>query len=191
MLLVGLHSSHRQETQQMAARFLDRQEAKKIIQRVVRPAAIGRLQPVDAELPERRLVTLSGRSAASIETDMRASILLAFALLPGLVGAGEDTCKTGEECSIAGVITIYRTPPAFTAVLQREPTCVPLALPDSIYAAYESWNGKKVLIRGEALPNSNSDDEVVTFKRRGRNVTAAICGASTFIVFVNEISIAE
>jgi len=137
------------------------------------------------------VLTHRSRSTANNWTDMRSSILLLFAVLPGLAISGENVCNIGDECSIAGVITIYRTPPAFTAVLEKEPTCIPLALPDSIYSDFESWNGKQVTILGEALPNYGSDDGVGAYEVNGRNVTAAICNISPYIIFVSEISVAE
>ena len=122
---------------------------------------------------------------------MKSIVLLILAMLPIAASSGENVCEVDHECSIDGVITIYRTPPAFTAVLERESTCIPLALPDSIYTDADRWNGKQVSIRGDALANYRSDDAVFTYSVRGRDVTAAICGASPLVIFVNEISLIE
>ncbi len=122
---------------------------------------------------------------------MKFSLLLVFLLAFSVSSGGEETCQIDEKFSLDGVLTIYLTPPAFTAVLERNSTCIPLALPASIYSDAGLWNGKQVTIRGETLPNYRSDDAVVTYAVRGRDVTAAICGSSSFVIFVNEISLVE
>ena len=120
---------------------------------------------------------------------MKALLSIILVTLPSLAVAGENACNVGDQCTISGVISIYRTPRAFTATLDLGSTCVALALPDSVYSDADLWNGKQVIIRGEALPNYSSDDAVLTYEVRGRDVTAAVCDASPYILFVDEISL--
>lgn len=135
-------------------------------------------------------LTNSVLSPTSQVIRMRTVLLLTVATLPVLAGAADDACEVGEACSVSGVISIYRTPPAFTASLDADPYCISLALPDSVYSNAASWNGKRVTIRGEAYPNFGGGDGLVTYEVRGRDVTA-VCSASPYILFVNEISLTD
>lgn len=105
--------------------------------------------------------------------------------------ADDSACALGENCTISGEIVLFLTPPKFTSVLDTEAYCVPLALPKSVYAEHETWNKKRVVLRGRAFPNYKSDDAILTWDVLGRDVTASICDESPYIIYVEEISLAE
>jgi hypothetical protein len=152
---------------------------------------IGRQPPVTWFLVRFPLLTQTRLLASTHGIIMKALLSTMLVVLSSLTVSGENTCDVGDKCTISGVISIYRTPPAFTATLDLGATCVPLALPDSVYSDADLWSGKQVIIRGEALPNYSSDDAVLTYEVSGRNVIAAVCGANPYILFVDEISLTK
>lgn len=120
----------------------------------------------------------------------RFAVFVLFAFSPVAI-ADDSACALGENCTISGEIVLFLTPPKFTSVLEIEAYCVPLALPKSVYAEHETWNKKRVVLRGKAFPNYKSDDAILTWDVLGRDVTASICDESPYIIYVEEISLAE
>ena len=121
----------------------------------------------------------------------RAALFLALIAISVVAVSADSSCDIGEDCRVSGIISIYRTPPAFTAILEIDQSCIPLALPDAVYSDADSWNGKRVVLRGEALPNYSSGGGVLTYETRGRDVIASLCGDSPYALFVNEITLAD
>ena len=80
----------------------------------------------------------------------------------------------------------FRTPPAFTAVLDGVSECVSLALSDAMYSQFEALNQKKVSVVGEAIPRNSLSEVVVTYEVKGRDVAPNAC-ASDFVLFVRKI----
>jgi hypothetical protein len=98
---------------------------------------------------------------------------------------GEDLCTIGAECELNGTLRIYRTPPAFTAILDKESGCVPLALSESMFSKFKSMDDKSVAVVGIAMSNAFAKD-TVTYEIGGRDVTT-LCGSSPIVIFINEV----
>jgi len=112
--------------------------------------------------------------------------LALFLLLPPIVLAQGGGCKIGELCTVRGVLKIFQTPPAATAVLQGEGTCIPLALSEDVLADYKRWTNKSVTVVGRAHAHGVADN-VISYQLEGRPVTGSVCRASPIALFVTEL----
>ena len=118
-------------------------------------------------------------------------IVLAFVvlLLPHSALADASACEIGAACTVQGVLRIFVTPPAPTAILETEGTCVPLALPPEVLADPKRWTDRLVTIVGLAHAHGAADG-VISYQLEGRNVTGSVCRASPIVLFVSELNAA-
>jgi hypothetical protein len=73
--------------------------------------------------------------------------------------------------------------------------CFSLALPETIVAKHEAWEGRRVVVRGEVLPillafdKEDPDSQILWYTIRGRRVAAGGCGS--VIIFVEKIRMGD
>jgi len=87
---------------------------------------------------------------------------------------------------VRGVLRIFRTPPAPTAVLEDGATCIPLALPADIFADYKRWNGKSVTVVGLVYSHGVTEG-VISYELEGRTVIGSMCQSSFIVLFVTGV----
>jgi hypothetical protein len=116
---------------------------------------------------------------------------LLIALSAPTFGIAADTdCQVGGQCSLTGVLRIYRTPPVVTSSLDLGGKCVPLALPKSAYDNYKKWNDRPVVVTGIAHSHGVADDALY-YVLDGRNVTGAACRGSAVALFVTKLKLSK
>lgn len=113
--------------------------------------------------------------------------MLAVCLLASSTAlAADGECKVGDLCTLRGVLQIFRSPPATTAVLTNGDVCTPVALSTEVLANYKRWDRKTVTIVGVAYSHSAAE-EMISYELKGRTVIASICRSSPIVLFVTDI----
>ncbi len=112
-------------------------------------------------------------------------VLLSTWSYPATVTDASTDCSVGRECTVQGELQIYRRLPTSTGVIRLKTDCWLLALPKDVWLNYDRWNGKKVIVTGEAFSNLAASD-VIWFEVRDRRVAVGICD-SPIVIYVKRI----
>jgi len=97
-----------------------------------------------------------------------------------------EDCTVGDECSLGGVLSIYRGASGSAGILEmKNQGCVALALPEKIYKTKNQWQNKKVVVRGVAFVYSTEID-IISFEIKDRWVATGACERN-LVLYVNEI----
>lgn len=107
---------------------------------------------------------------------------------------GAGVCSRDKPCDLTGVVTIEpRAANRSQATLTQGGTaCLPLLLPDTLYAAWRRYDGKRVRVTGTALERGSDDPpEIDQIQYRDRWLSPHICSESTLTLYVDKITMAK
>lgn len=100
-------------------------------------------------------------------------------------------CTPNAPCELAGQFVLHSEPGSFnTATIdQVKGTCVPVLVPETLFASYRRFQGKQARVRGTALARVRLDDDVSRVKYRDRWLLEGICGSSEIVLYADEVGL--
>lgn len=107
---------------------------------------------------------------------------------------GAGVCSRDRQCELIGMIMIVpRAANRSQATLTQGGTaCLPLLLPDRVFARSRRYDGKRVRVRGTALargPDSPPDIDMIQY--RDRWLSPHICGESALAFYVDDLTLSR
>ena len=142
---------------------------------------------------------MSGRAFRTLSA--RSTLLLAPAALAGCASPYLNSvtihpervgaCLADTPCELAGQFVLQLEPGSYNmaTIDQVHGTCVPVLVPERLFASYRRWQGKQARVRGIALARVRVDDDMGRVKYRDRWLIEGICGNSDIVLYADEAAL--
>jgi len=99
-------------------------------------------------------------------------------------------CQTEGPCTVGGTLRVVRGVPDSGGVLTLDDgSCLPVALPEEVIRHHDRWNGRRVAIRGRAIPRGGEASGVISIEYGDRFLPTGLCSAGVLVLYADRLSL--